>query len=1423
MAYPTWTTTSGSLGTLTSGQTLVLSSTIDTSIHITATNAASIKIISGELPPGLFLDYSAFGYIHGVVLDPGVTKTYSFTVRASNSFGVDDRLFNLTVVSIDQPVLRTPAGLLPAGFNDESYVINNSPVSFQFLATVNALSPGVKSLYFYIPDGGGTLPPGLALSPTGLLSGVVKDNLDIIGSSISGTYDRDPFDMQPYDIGNTSNPAVATSTINLAGEVSAINLTSGGYGYNIDPNIIIGGSVRSVTVSNTGQNYFSVPDVLFSDPPSGITATGKAVLNAGGVLSIQVLNPGAGYIDPPTVIIRSKDAGGGAIAYAVLYPGSGATALAHLQGGSVASIDITNKGSGYTSAPIVIFGNPSLGSKIIGKTYRFDVAVTNGQYTDIKTYSMLIDSQQQLRSDSTFIQSDSIIYQADSTFYQAPVWITKSDLGSIRGNTYVSIPIEVLDTTYKPPVGQITFSVLSTNLDLTNSQLGPINTDTGSTFLTIDPTTGLLYGQIPYQPVITQTYNFTIKAARVVDDVEEIASLRQFKFTLLGNINSAITWVYPTTTESPSLVGTLKPNEQSLLYVEAGTSLSNASINYTLSSGYGMQVTDYITGISFLDTHDQIFVKNEGTTRIANGYVKDLLLMKGMTFNIKINTPNHTVSIKQLNGLYYSKGLYHSDGTSGDLAQEKTSGFWIFHIPYDAPENLSLNYTSINKTGLIVSLKQYSTSVGQWIDQKILSFKDEYEASTYYAERIYSSTDLLFAIDSRVSPGMIVSGSGIAPGSKVKKVVHNVINGTSTLTVSPSITASNNQTITFTDFASSFTDSPVSISINTIAAGVNTAGERVKAAIIVPNTLSWAVKEYNNGWNTVVYDTVAAANPADGDYWLDLDSTSYGVYELAAGGWVAQSVTNYLTVPSNSIGTAYQYASVNILGTINVYRKEPTLGWTLVTVKNYLDRVGTDPTIFITSYNQQPVSLNTHDIWFKYNERARGEDLQAIISFATNGHLPTDLTLTSQGHIIGKVAGILDYTYRSVFKSGTFYSANDVIRYGLNLYISTTNHKSGNNFAADSQYWNPFVFDRTINLSFDTHLKGLNVTKFNTLTTTFDRYFRFRVKAFDSLNVSYSLRDFYIDYQTTSNVILTNIYLQPFFTQSNRILYRNFISDNSIFDFNNLYRPDDPAFGVQSIPKMLLLPGIQSTTADRYAGAVFRNFYNRNLIFGELKTAVAKDSNGQYLYDVIYVEIKDPSETVINGTQVTVASKVKLSYPYDTNITSDYSKIRVDEDDVLSNQTKLDTIYPSSIMNMQANLKQVKLTRVDSLNSSAVYDNWGSIIDPTLTYDNWGTLNDLVTFTEDFMVVLDQLQQDDAYRPLWMNTSQDNSGVPIGFTQAIPICYCKPNFGKIVLSKIIKNGFDFRALNFEIDRIIIEQVQGDTGAKYIKFANKDIV
>ena len=95
----------------------------------------------------------------------------------------------------------------------------------------------------------------------------------------------------------------------------------------------------------------------------GVDWTSSAYSNF--VNAIRPINPGTGYTSIPTVTIT----GGG---------GNGATAIAVVTAGTVASYKVINPGTGYTSVPTVtITGGGGVGATAVALTSAFVVPITN--------------------------------------------------------------------------------------------------------------------------------------------------------------------------------------------------------------------------------------------------------------------------------------------------------------------------------------------------------------------------------------------------------------------------------------------------------------------------------------------------------------------------------------------------------------------------------------------------------------------------------------------------------------------------------------------------------------------------------------------------------------------------------------------------------------------------------------------------------------------------------------------------------------------------------------------------------------------------------------------------------------------------------------------------------------------------------------
>jgi len=286
--------------------------------------------------------------------------------------------------------------------------------------------------------------------------------------------------------------------------------------------------------------------------------------------------------------------------------------------------------------------------------------------------------------------------------------------------------------------------------------------------------------------------------------------------------------------------------------------------------------------------------------------------------------------------------------------------------------------------------------------------------------------------------------------------------------------------------------------------------------------------------------------------------------------------------------------------------------------------------------------------------------------------------------------------------------------------------------------------------------------------TTFDKTFTFTIRARDSVNFSVLDKTFYLKVIADSTKTFANLYLKAFQTKSKRLTWYNFITDSTIFRPENMYRYGDPSFGVQTSLKVLVFAGIESVEAVKYVQAMSRNHYNKRLKFGDLKVAEAKDPITQEtVYEVIYVDIVDDYEK--NGKSI--SSTIELSDTINSKVLISYDAIKVDSDIPFVSDSDHQRIFPNSIKNMRKRIQDVG-------------------------------------------------DRDREFLPLWMRSIQDTAAYETGYTKALPLCYCKPSNSANVLARIKASGFDFKTIDFEADRYIIDIIEGNIEDKYLAFPQR---
>lgn len=356
---------------------------------------------------------------------------------------------------------------------------------------------------------------------------------------------------------------------------------------------------------------------------------------------------------------------------------------------------------------------------------------------------------------------------------------------------------------------------------------------------------------------------------------------------------------------------------------------------------------------------------------------------------------------------------------------------------------------------------------------------------------------------------------------------------------------------------------------------------------------------------------------------------------------------------------------------------------------------------------------------------------------------------------------------------------DSVLKYSVvsgNLPPGITLRQNGELAGTVQQYQNERGFGLTY---FD-----FGETTFDDATTELDRVFTFTVIARDRFGFSASTRTFSVHVMDDDKTVYSNIYVRPMLKESQRVSYERFINNSRVFVPDYIYRDGDPEFGLQRDLKALIYAGIESKSINEFVAATARNHRKKNFYLGELKTAFAKNpGSDDVIYEVVYVELVDPQQPTTGKT----ASSFKTKSPNKITVDSlGYSKdtpnqpfkyrpvpinpITIDSTAVRIDQTTNSLLYISNLQNMRERIKAVGSNSKDFL-------------------------------------------------PLWMRTQQNIKDQLTRFVPAIPICYTVPGKSSLIVENILNNGFDFKNINYEIDRYIITNTLNNINEQYVLFAN----
>ena len=192
------------------------------------------------------------------------------------------------------------------------------------------------------------------------------------------------------------------------------------------------------------------------------------------------------------------------------------------------------------------------------KNYQFGLEITDGKDSNVRVFEIYVYSKDSMSADTTDVTADNTFVTADVVPTRTPVLLTPppGTLGRIRTDNFYAVKFTAIDYDGDPMEYLI---------------------DTVPPGLTLNSTTGWLYGYIPNQGATENTYNFEI-TVRKINDPTIVSRPYDYSITYIGNLDTVVTWL--TSTD----LGTINNGSVSTLAIRAFNTLGR-ELQYQIVSG----------------------------------------------------------------------------------------------------------------------------------------------------------------------------------------------------------------------------------------------------------------------------------------------------------------------------------------------------------------------------------------------------------------------------------------------------------------------------------------------------------------------------------------------------------------------------------------------------------------------------------------------------------------------------------------------------------------------------------------------------------------------------------------------------------------------------------------------------------------------
>ncbi len=314
--------------------------------------------------------------------------------------------------------------------------------------------------------------------------------------------------------------------------------------------------------------------------------------------------------------------------------------------------------------------------------------------------------------------------------------------------------------------------------------------------------------------------------------------------------------------------------------------------------------------------------------------------------------------------------------------------------------------------------------------------------------------------------------------------------------------------------------------------------------------------------------------------------------------------------------------------------------------------------------------------------------------------------------------------------------------------------------------------------------------------------FTFTIQAYSPLYpVINSTREFTLTIVQEFIEPTDTLYIKCVPNVADRNIIKGLLENTTLIPTTDLYRPEDVNFGKADNITYEHAYGIYASDFAEYVASINKNHYWRYITLGELKTAVAKNSAGEIVYEVVYSEIQDD---LINPKGKSVSEEILWPRNIPLNKGPWYTSVDNIYTSYIDTTPDGQQIQTEETFEEQLIVSETELFLLTETSQPKYYTSLTPGYARALFPNSLPNMRDRTG---------ENLGQEFDFRllPEWM-TSQQANGSTLGYTPAWVIAYCKPGTADAIKNNIetlwvdpTGKPYTLNTINFQLDRITVDK------------------